>query len=64
MQILKRGIFLSIFLLSASCETQNSSDNQIITNDIEKDNSKLNEIDIQWSNKKSICIVLCSKGYP
>ena len=25
---------------------------------------KLNEIDIQWSNKKSICIVLCSKGYP
>ena len=25
---------------------------------------KLNEIDIQWLNKKSICIVLCSKGYP
>ena len=46
MQILKRGIFLSIFLLSVSCETQNSSDDQIITNDIEKDNSKLNEIDI------------------
>ena len=25
---------------------------------------KLNEIDIEWSNKKSLCIVLCSKGYP
>lgn len=45
MQILKRGILLSIFLLTAYCETQNSSDDQIITNDIEKDNSKLNEID-------------------
>ena len=27
-------------------------------------NSKLNEIDIEWINKKSLCIVLCSKGYP
>ncbi len=27
-------------------------------------NSKLNEIDIKWSNNKSLCIVLCSKGYP
>ena len=27
-------------------------------------NQKLNEIDIEWSNKKSLCIVLCSKGYP
>ena len=25
---------------------------------------KLDEIDIQWSDKKSLCIVLCSKGYP
>ena len=24
----------------------------------------LNEINIEWSNKKSLCIVLCSKGYP
>jgi phosphoribosylamine---glycine ligase len=27
-------------------------------------NKKLNEIDIEWSNKKSLCVVLCSKGYP
>ena len=25
---------------------------------------KLNEIDIQWNEKKSLSIVLCSKGYP
>ena len=25
---------------------------------------KLNEINLEWSNKKSLCIVLCSKGYP
>ena len=25
---------------------------------------KLNEINFEWSNKKSLCIVLCSKGYP
>ena len=25
---------------------------------------KLNQIDIQWHNKKSLCIVMCSKGYP
>jgi len=25
---------------------------------------KLNEIKIEWSNKKSLCIVLCSVGYP
>ena len=25
---------------------------------------KLNEIDISWINKKSLCVVLCSKGYP
>ncbi len=25
---------------------------------------KLNEIEIEWLNKKSLCIVLCSKGYP
>lgn len=25
---------------------------------------KLHEIDIKWSNKKSLCVVLCSKGYP
>jgi len=25
---------------------------------------KLNEIKIKWHNKKSLCIVLCSKGYP
>ena len=27
-------------------------------------NEKLNEIKIEWHNKKSLCIVLCSKGYP
>ena len=27
-------------------------------------NTKLNEIDIKWSKNKSLCIVLCSKGYP
>ena len=25
---------------------------------------KLNEIEIKWSKKKSMCVVLCSKGYP
>ena len=25
---------------------------------------KLNEIEIDWQNKKSLCIVLCSNGYP
>ena len=25
---------------------------------------RLNEIEIEWYNKKSLCIVLCSKGYP
>jgi phosphoribosylamine---glycine ligase len=25
---------------------------------------KLNSIEIEWHNKKSLCIVLCSKGYP
>ena len=27
-------------------------------------NDKLDTIDIEWHNDKSICIVLCSKGYP
>ena len=27
-------------------------------------NQKLNETEIKWHNKKSLCIVLCSKGYP
>ena len=27
-------------------------------------NQNLNEIDIDWSNKKSLCVVICSKGYP
>jgi phosphoribosylamine--glycine ligase len=27
-------------------------------------NQKLDEIELKWSNKKSLCIVLCSKGYP
>ena len=27
-------------------------------------NKKLNNINIKWKNKKVICIVLCSKGYP
>ena len=26
--------------------------------------TKLDETNIQWSEKKSLCIVLCSKGYP
>ena len=25
---------------------------------------KLNEININWLNKKSLCVVICSKGYP
>ena len=25
---------------------------------------KLNEIEIEWVDKKSLCVVLCSKGYP
>ncbi len=25
---------------------------------------KLDKIDIEWTNKKSLCIVVCSKGYP
>ena len=27
-------------------------------------NKKLKDIDIKWKNKKSVCIVLCSNGYP
>ena len=27
-------------------------------------NEKLDKISIEWHNKKSLCIVLCSKGYP
>jgi phosphoribosylamine--glycine ligase len=26
--------------------------------------NKLDQIEIEWSDKKSLCIVLCSKGYP
>ena len=25
---------------------------------------KLNEVEIKWHNQNSLCIVLCSKGYP
>ena len=25
---------------------------------------KLNEVDIKWTEKKSLCVVLCSNGYP
>ena len=27
-------------------------------------NEKLKDIDFQWTDKKSLCVVLCSKGYP
>ena len=27
-------------------------------------NNKLSDINIEWTNKKSLCVVLCSKGYP
>ena len=27
-------------------------------------NEKLKDIEIKWQNKKSLCVVLCSKGYP
>ena len=27
-------------------------------------NEKLKEINIKWATKKSLCVVLCSKGYP
>ena len=63
MQILKRGIFLYIFLLSVSCETQNSSDDQIITNDIEEDNSKLNEIDINNSSVSKFSFLALGDSY-
>jgi acyl-CoA thioesterase-1 len=58
MQILKRGIFLSIFLLSASCETQNSS-----ANDIEEDSSKLNEIDINNSSVSKFSFLALGDSY-
>jgi len=25
---------------------------------------RLNKINIEWNNKRSLCVVLCSKGYP
>ncbi len=25
---------------------------------------RLNKIEIEWSSKKSVCVVICSKGYP
>ena len=25
---------------------------------------KLDETEIKWHNKKSLCVVLCSRGYP
>jgi len=31
---------------------------------IEQTNGKLNESKINWNDKKSLCVVLCSKGYP
>ena len=27
-------------------------------------NKKLSNVNIEWTNKKSLCVVLCSKGYP
>ena len=27
-------------------------------------NNKLADVNIEWTNKKSLCVVLCSKGYP
>jgi phosphoribosylamine--glycine ligase len=27
-------------------------------------NNKLTDVNIEWTNKKSLCVVLCSKGYP
>ena len=63
MQIFKRGIFLSIFLLSASCETQSSSDDQIITNDTEKDNYKLNEIDVINSSVSKFSFLALGDSY-
>jgi phosphoribosylamine--glycine ligase len=27
-------------------------------------NGELDQINIEWMNKKSLCVVLCSKGYP
>ena len=27
-------------------------------------NKKLNSVNLEWHNEKSLCIVLCSKGYP
>ena len=27
-------------------------------------NGKLEEVNIEWNNTKSICVVICSKGYP
>jgi len=41
----------------------------MLTNDLEEIliaccEKKLNQVNIEWKNKKSLCVVLCSKGYP
>ena len=63
MQILKRGIFISTFLLLTSCETQKSSNDQIINNDIEKDNSELNEIDLINSSVSKFSFLALGDSY-
>ena len=63
MQILKRGIFISSFLLLTSCETQKSTDDQIINNDIEKDNSELNEIDLINSSVSKFSFLALGDSY-
>ena len=52
MQILKRGIFLSIFLLSASCVNQITSDDKIITNDTDKNGIKY--VDVTKISRKTL----------
>ena len=41
-------IFLFTGFLSLGCE----------------DDKKYDEIDFEWKSEKSVCVVLCSKGYP
>ena len=49
------NIAILCFLLFYGCSNDNHSN---------INSAKLNEIDIKWSKNKSLCIVLCSKGYP
>ena len=46
MDIFIRSILISVFLLSLSCNPQNTAENNINFSNIENDNFESNEIDI------------------